>query len=114
MEISRTYCGGTFLEKEELNESNINHRIELEYYSTKNYISKGIKEKITTYGIEIVKKEYKDNRINTEISNRKYISNSSEKVIEIINTLKKYKVTPIGLNDVLEDLLLSFNNKHIY
>ena len=38
-------------------------------------------------------------------NNIENISNSSDKVIEIINTLKKYKVTPIGLNDVLEDLL---------
>ena len=50
-------------------------------------------------------KEYKNDRIDTESNSKEYISNSSEKIIEIIDTLKKYKVTPIGLNDVLEDLL---------
>ena len=46
-----------------------------------------------------------NNNITIESNNIENISNSSDKVIEIINTLKKYKVTPVGLNDVLEDLL---------
>jgi len=99
---SRTYYGGAFLGEEDLKETNINHRIELEYYTI---INKGTKDKQDSYGIEIIKKEYKNNEINTEITSKKHISSSAKKVIEIINTLKKYKVTPIGLNDVLEDLL---------
>lgn len=102
MKDSRTYYGGTFLEEEDLKESNIKHRIELEYYTTAN---KGTKDEKHSYGIEIIKKEYKNDRIDTESNSKEYISNSSEKIIEIIDTLKKYKVTPIGLNDVLEDLL---------
>lgn len=105
MYSSRTYYGGTFLGEQELKDANINHRIELEYYTTKNYINEETKEEITTYGIEVIKKEYKEDGIDTESSNRKDISSNSDKVIEIIETLKKYKVTPIGLNDVLEDLL---------
>ena len=102
---SKTYYGGTFLEKEDLKETVINHRIELEYYTTKNYINKDSKEEFNGYGIEIVKKEYKDDKINIESNDRKFISDNSDKVIKIIETLKKHKVTPIGLNDVLEDLL---------
>ncbi len=105
MKDSRTYYGATFLEEEDLKESNINHKIELEYYTTKNHTNKETKEEETAYGIEIIKKEYKNNKIDTESNSKEYISNSSEKIIEIIDTLKKYKVTPIGLNDVLEDLL---------
>ena len=99
MQNSRTYYGGAFLGEEDLKETNINHRIELEYYTTTN---KEIKD---SYGIEIIKKEYKNNEINTEITSKKHISSSAKKVIEIIDTLKRNKVTPIGLNDVLEDLL---------
>ena len=99
MQKSRTYYGGAFLGEEDLKETNINHRIELEYYTITN------KEIKNSYGIEVIKKEYKNNEINTEITNKKQICNSAEKIIEIIDTLKKYKVTPIGLNDVLEDLL---------
>ena len=105
MQNSKAYYGGTLLENEDLKESNIKHKIELEYYTIKNYISKKAKDEKATYGIEIVKKEYKNNSVNTESSAKQYISNSAEKIIEIIETLKRHKVTPIGLNDVLEDLL---------
>lgn len=102
---SKAYYGATFLEAEDLKETNINHRIELEYYTTKKYINNDAKEKFINYGIEIIKKEYKNDKIDTETNNREYISNNAEKVIEIIETLKRHKVTPIGLNDVLDDLL---------
>lgn len=105
MQDSRTYYGATFLGEEDLKESNIKHRIELEYYTTENHIKEEIKDRETTYGIEIVKKEYTNDKIEIETESKKQISNNSQKVIEIIDTLKKYKVTPIGLNDVLEDLL---------
>ena len=82
------------------NETNIKNNIQLEYYTFKE-----TKDKINTYGIEVIKKEYSKNGIDTESSSRNDISYSSQKVIEIINTLKENKVTPIGLNDVLEDLL---------
>lgn len=105
MQDYRTYYGGTFLEEDDLKESNIKHRIELEYYTTKNYINKVKENEETSYGIEIIKKEYIDNKIGIETGIKKQVSNNAKKVIEIIDTLKKYKVTPIGLNDVLEDLL---------
>ena len=101
MKFSKTYYGGTFLGKEELTESNINHEIELEYYTIKD-----IKDNTkANYGIEIIKKEYKESGIDIEKSNIENVSYNKSKVVEIIDTLKKYKVTPIGLNDVLEDLL---------
>ena len=105
MQNSRTYYGGTFLEEDDLKESNIKHRIELEYYTTKNYINEVKEDEETSYGIEIIKKEYIDNKIDIETGFKKQVSSNAKKVIEIIDTLKKYKVTPIGLNDVLEDLL---------
>lgn len=102
---SRTYYGGTFLGEDDLKESNIKHRIELEYYTTKNYINEVKEDEETSYGIEIIKKEYIDDKIDIETGFKKQVSSNAKKVIEIIDTLKKYKVTPIGLNDVLEDLL---------
>ena len=102
---SKAYYGATFLEEEDLKETNINHKIELEYYTTRNHTNENVKEESVNYGIEIIKKEYKNDKVNTEKNNREYISNNAEKVIEIIETLKRHKVTPIGLNDVLDDLL---------
>ena len=100
MQHSRTYYGETFLEKNDLAETNIENKIRLEYYTTKR-----TKEEKDVYGIEVVKKEFRPNEMNTEIKIKDSVTNNSQKIIEIIETLRKYKVTPIGLNDVLEDLL---------
>ncbi len=100
MNNSKTCYGMTYFDENDLKETQINHRVELEYYKTKKSTEDDFK-----YGIEIRKKEYINDDITVESNNIENISNSSDKVIEIINTLKKYKVTPIGLNDVLEDLL---------
>ena len=90
----------TYFDENDLKETRINHRVELEYYKTEQIVKDNFK-----YGIEIRKKEYIKNSYTEEKNSIENISNSSDKVIEIINTLKKYKVTPVGLNDVLEDLL---------
>ena len=100
MNNSKTCYGMTYFDENDLKETRINHRVELEYYRTEEKVENGFK-----YGIEIRKKEYINDGITEESNNIENISNSSDKVIEIINTLKEYKVTPIGLNDVLEDLL---------
>ena len=88
-----------------LKESNIKHRIELEYYTTKRHINEFEENEKDSYGIEIIKKEYIDNEIGIETGIKQQVSDNAKKIIEIIDTLKRYKVTPIGLNDVLEDLL---------
>ena len=90
----------TYFDENDLKEAKINHKVELEYYKTSK-----VAEDDCKYGIEIRKKEYINNIITVESNKIENISESSNKVIEIINTLKRYKVTPIGLNDVLEDLL---------
>ena len=100
MNSSKAYYGKTYFDENDLKETKINHKVELEYYKTKQNTNDNFK-----YGIEIRKKEFIDNGIKIESNNIENISNNSDKVIEIINTLKKYKVTPIGLNDVLEELL---------
>lgn len=100
MNNSKTCYGMTYFDENDLKETTINHRVELEYYKTKKDTKDDFK-----YGIEIRKKEYINDNVTIESNNIENISNSSDKVIEIINTLKKYKVTPVGLNDVLEDLL---------
>lgn len=103
MDSSKTCYGMTYFDENDLKETKINHRVELEYYTTKKNTKDDFK-----YGIEIRKKEYINDSITEESNNIENISNSSDKVIEIISTLKKYKVTPVGLNDVLEDLLKAF------
>ena len=96
----KTCYGMTYFDDYDLKDTQINHRVELEYYRTNK-----CKEDSFQYGIEICKKEYINDDITVETNKIENVTNSSDKVIEIINTLKKYKVTPIGLNDVLEDLM---------
>lgn len=97
---SKTCYGTTYFDEKDLKEAQISHRVELEYYKTDKCAEDDFK-----YGIEICKKEYINDDITVETNKIENITNSSDKVIEIINTLKRYKVTPVGLNDVLEDLL---------
>ena len=105
MKSSKTCCGMTYIENTEIPSGSINDRIELEYYkigkSKFNLLGKQSKK----YGIEIQKREYKNDKFKIETNSVNYVTKSREKVIEIINTLKLHKVTPVGLNDVLEDLL---------
>ena len=100
MENSKTCYGMTYFDENDLKQAQINHRVELEYYKTDK-----CREDDFKYGIEICKKEYINDNIKIETNRIENITNSSDKVIEIINTLKRYKVTPVGLNDVLEDLI---------
>ena len=57
----KTFYGGTFINMEQLKESNIYTPIKLEYYKIKN--EKNYKE---NYGIEIFKTKYKGEEILTE------------------------------------------------
>lgn len=103
MNTFKTCYGMTYFDEKDLKEAKINHIVELEYYKTKNNVQNEFE-----YGIEVQKKEYINDNIIIEKNKVENISNSSDKVIEIINTLKRHKVTPVGLNDVLEDLLKAY------
>jgi len=99
---SRTYCGGTFLDGKELEESKINHKIELEYYTT--MVCDGLCEEGRTYGIEIIKKEYEGTDVKIESGHYENICHNSNEINAIVDILKRGKVTPIGLSDVIEDV----------
>ena len=86
-----------------LNEAGINDVV-LEYYKSKKYTFRKAKLK-TYYGITIVKREYKKDKVNLEKNTVKQISTNENKIKNLLEVLKTYKVTPIALNDVLTDLL---------
>lgn len=101
---SKVYYGNTFLETKELKDNNIRNRIELEYYRTKKRRNYFLRENYETYGIEIVKKEYQGKKINIEKEKIDKISNTKSSIDSILNKLKKFKVTPISLKDIIEDM----------
>lgn len=100
----KKFYAAIVLNKDELKESKSN-RIELEYYKISKRETKKVGKKTNLYGIEIIKKEYFGNRKIKEKSNL-YNLTSDENVIEnLLHILRKNKVTPISLNDVIEEVL---------
>lgn len=101
----RTFFGGTFIRKEELEEAGINHPIKLEYYKEINEddISSG-KGK---YGIHIVKTEYIPDNLKIETKSIKYVTNDELEENRILNIFKENQVTPINSEEVILDLLRS-------
>ena len=84
--------GQVKLNKEELLESNSEY-MELEYYKIKN-TPYTIKEDECSYGIEIVKNEYIEGQKTTEKSNVDRITKDEKIVNQVIEVMKKNKVTP--------------------
>lgn len=102
----RTFFDSTFIKEETLNEARIYHPIKLEYYKIINEENK--KEEKIRFGINIVKREYKKEGIKIENKKVQYVSNDEKKVEKILNTLKENEVTPIAVEDVLEDISVQF------
>ncbi len=90
-----------FSEEKEIPSKNLNG-MRLEYYIVENDIEPSGK----SYGIEIIKKEYTNNdgtyMENIAIND---ICCSEKNVKIIINKLVDYRVTPITVTDVIEDMV---------
>ena len=101
-ERSKSFFGERFIEKKELEKFGIKYPIQIEYYKIQenNKDSSDLK-----YGIEIVKKEFKEKNINVEVKDVFNIIKEEKRADSILEILKRNMVTPIGLNDVINDLL---------
>lgn len=88
------------MDVEDLVETLIDYPVELAYYKTNE-----IRNNATIYGVEVVKNEYQEDKINTERNILKLFTRNEGKVDKILETLSKYKVTPMGANDVLYELV---------
>lgn len=98
----RTYFSSTFIEKEVLNEAGIYYPIKLDYYKIINEQEINKQEK-AKFGIHVVKTEYKQN--DTKVENKKipYVSDDEETIENILQILKENVVTPIAVEDILQD-----------
>ena len=101
VDSSRIYYGETRVNIKELIETNRKGFIKLEYYGTK----QTIENEHTGYGIEIVKKEYINKDFIEETNNINNITNDEKQIEEIISLLKRNKFTPMGLEDIISDLV---------
>jgi hypothetical protein len=75
----------------------------LEYY--KNVNEREIKKDEKPYGVTIIKKTQIGKILEIEEKEVKNILNRENDVDNILKLLVEYKVTPIGLDDVLQDLV---------
>lgn len=96
----KTFFDGVFISSEHLEEAGIQYPIKLEYYKTSR--EENVKSK---YGIEVVKTEYLNGNVKVETKEVKNVTDDIEQVDKILTLLRNNEVTPIGIEDVLEDLL---------
>lgn len=99
----KVFFGGTFIEKEELEEAGINHPIKLEYYKQINEDDMNSDDG-TKYGIHIVKTEYIPNNLKVETKSIKYVTNDEIEENKILNIFKENQVTLINSEEVISDL----------
>ena len=96
----RTFFGKTTINNEDAEQANFD-RMYLEYY--KNVNEREIKKDEKPYGVTIIKKTQIGKIL--EEKEVKNILNRENDVDNILKLLVEYKVTPIGLDDVLQDLV---------
>lgn len=93
--------GGIFIKRKFLEEEGIDYPIRLEYYKTE----REEKNVETKYGVKIIKKEYLEGNVKIETKECNNITNNLAKEKQILTLLKNNEVTPIGLEDVLRELI---------
>ena len=108
----KTFFDGIFISKEHLEEAGIKYPIKLEYYkiardeNVKN--TNQVKETENTkgkYGIEVVKTAYINEEIKVEKASIDKLTNDEKIENSILDILKRNEVTPVILEDVIEDLV---------
>lgn len=95
--LKRLY-GKTVIDSSDSDELAKDYKMELEYYQ----IEKETDSK--PYGIKIVKKNVENYAINIEEKVIENICDNEEKASKILNILVSGKVTPIGADDILDEL----------
>ena len=96
----KTFFDGIFIDEKELRDDSKQYPMKLEYYKT---IVSG--ENVEAkYGIEIVKTEFINGSVNVESNKFDNITSNVNEADKILTVLRNNKVTPIGMQDVLEEL----------
>lgn len=96
----RSFYGGTYVGKELLAKNNIYYPIRLEYYKTQK-----LENMKPMYGIEVVKTEYKDDKVNVENKIIDEVTSEENKINQILEQFKTGEITPVVTEEMLEELL---------
>lgn len=95
----KTFFDGVFISKNLLEEAGIKYPIKLEYFKT---LNENVESK---FGIEVVKTEYLEGNVNVESKEIINIAGDEQKQEEILSILRNNQVTPITLEEVLEEIM---------
>lgn len=96
----KSFYGGTYVGKDTLANNNIYYPIRLEYYKTEQ-----IENYQSVYGIEVVKTEYKDDKVNVENKILNKVTKEENTINKILERLKQGEITPAVTEEMVEELL---------
>ena len=99
MSYLKEFYGKTILNNMDSDEITKDNEIELEYYQIKSVTED------KPYGIQIIKRNMKNDILNTEEKIINNICNKENENIKVLEILLNNKVTPISVDDILDDLL---------
>ena len=97
----KTFFDGIFIDSNNAQNEN-EYSIKLEYYKTIKTEENGEAK----YGIQIVETEFIDGKVNVESKIINGISNSSDEVEKMIEILRNNEVTPIGIEDAINEITI--------
>ena len=107
----KTFFDGIFISKEHLKEAGIKYPIKLEYYKIARDENVRNTDQINEientrrkYGIEVVKTEYLEGNVKIETKEVANVTNDLDEADRILTLLRNNEVTPVSVEDVLEDL----------
>ena len=98
----KDFFGSIFINRDKLREAGITYPIKVEYYKVTNEDEKRISNKLM-YGIQVIKTEYKE-KIGVEQRKVEEITSNEIEINRILDLIKEYEVTPIGLEDVIVEI----------
>lgn len=93
----KTFFGDILIDKQRTRDAKIKYPIKVEYYKTTD-------EENRTFGIEIIKKEYKRTKMYIEKKAINQLTYDENKVEKILKIFKQNKVTVVNADDIIEDI----------
>ncbi len=102
LQMTKKFYGGKFINKDKLFTEGIRYPIKIEYYKIYDNEQNG---EITKYGLEVIKTEYRSEKINVENKKVLNITNEEKVIDNILDKLKNNEVTPIIAKYIVEDLV---------
>ena len=100
MKCVKELYGKTIIDSSDSDEISKDCQIELEYYHIENVTSS------KPYGVEIVKRNIENNSMNIENKEINNICYNKKDNFKLLDILISNKVTPISVDDVIEDLTI--------